>query len=117
MDEEGTSGQGFATTKPKKRLTQLEISVDEEPVSVPKMGPTKEKRPTMTPGQNVRRQTAPPQLGMLTSGFSINNYGSGTVANSDLGNIKDSIISNVGNNNSTNHFQRRPKKTRTGYGY
>ena len=65
----------------------------------------------MTPKhwENVRSQTAPSQLPSWTSRVFIANYGSGNVDNSDVGNNKDSNISNVGNNNSKNYFQRGPK--------
>ena len=68
---------------------------------------TKKKKPAITPRQNMRQQTAPPQFQMSTS---IHNHGSGTMSNSDVGNIKNSNISNVGNNNSKNYYQYRPKR-------
>lgn len=126
--EEGTSGQGFwadraGTTKARERLSHISEDEDDStgdedvPVSATTMGPTKKKKPAMNPKQNVRRQTAPPQLPGLISGVSINNYGSGTVFNRDVGNIKNATISNVGNNNSENYFQPRQKPTNAGYGY
>ena len=69
------------------------------------------KEPAMTPGQNLRRDTAPAQLPGLTPRVSIHNYGSGNVGNSDVGNIKNSFITDVGNNNSKNYYQARPKAT------
>jgi len=120
--DEGTSEQGFATNRAgwvKARLGRLnQISEDElgtdndVPVSLTTTRTTKEKRPAITPRQNVRQDTAPAQLPVSTSGVSVHNYGSGTVVNSDVGNIEDSTISNVGNDNSENHyFQPGPKPT------
>ena len=116
-----TSEQGFGTnragpTEARKGLSQIsdyELSTGNEdvPVSLITMSPTEEKKPAMTPKhlENVRSQTAPPQLPMSTSGVSIANYGPGNVDSRDVGNIKDSTISNVGNNNSKNYIQPRPK--------
>ena len=120
--EEWSSEQGFAAnraapTKARKRLSQIsdyELSTNEDvPVSVITMGPTKEMKPATTPKhrQNVRRETAPPQLPVSTSGVFIANYGPGKVDSRDVGNIKESTFSNVGNDNSENHFQPRPKPT------
>ena len=82
-------------TKTWKRLSQIsedELNTGNEdvPVSVTTLGPTKEKKPAMTPEQNVSQQMAPAQLSVSTSNISINNYGSETVARSDVGKIKDS---------------------------
>lgn len=116
--EEGNSRQGFATnrdgrTKARKRLSQIsEDKLKDDnwdvPGSVNTMGLTKEKKFVMFPGQNVRRDA---RLPVSISGVSINNYGSGIVVNRDVGNIQDSTISNVGNNNSENYFHPRPKPT------
>lgn len=117
--------------KPQEKKTTVDETLEDEestgndsesdsedvPVSVTTMGSTKKMKSAMTPKQNVRRQTAPPQLLVPTSGVSINNYGPGTVANNDVGNIRNSTISNVGNNNSKNYYRPRPKKTFPGYGY
>ena len=114
--EEGNSGQGFGTdrtgtTKARKRLSHDEERADtgNESEDVP----VKEKKPTKASKQNARRQTVPPQLAVpvATSGFYINNYGSGSVVSRDSGNITNSIISNVGNNNSRNYYQLRSKST------
>jgi len=78
-----------------------------EPVSA--KVPSKKKKPTMTPIQNMRSQTAPPQSSI--SGFSFNNTGTGTMSNRDVGNIYQSTISDVGNDNSVNYFQARRKPT------
>jgi len=110
--EEGTSGKGFgtnSTTKAKKRLSHDEERTDtgNDSEDVPVIT-TKKKKPTKTrtSKQNARRQTAPPQLAVPTSGVYINN-GSGTVVSRDTGNITNSIVSNVGNNNSRNYYRSK----------
>jgi len=118
--DEGTSEQGFATNgagwakaRTLSQISEDELGTDNDdvPVSFNTMGPTKEKRPAMTPRQKGRRDTAPAQLPVSTSGVSIHNHGSGTVVNKNIGNIEDSTISNVGNDNSENYFQPMPKPT------
>jgi hypothetical protein len=112
---DGTSGKGFGTnrtgtTKARKRLShdgdleRTDTGNDSEDVPVIT---TKKKKPTKTrtSKQNARRQTAPPQLAVPTSGVYISN-GSGTVVSRDTGNITNSIVSNVGNNNSRNYYHR-----------
>ena len=71
---------------------------------------TEEKKPDMAPKhwENVRPQTAPSRLRSSTSRVFIANYGSGNVDNNDVGNIKDSIISNT---DDKNYFQRGLKPT------
>jgi hypothetical protein len=101
----------------KARKKTVEISGDEDsdnediPVHEPVSAkvPSKKKKPTTTPIQNMRSQTAPPQSSI--SGFSFNNTGTGTMSNSDVGNIYHSTISDVGNDNSVNYFQPRRKPT------
>jgi len=118
--EKGTSGQGFAVNKAgwmKATLSQTsddELSPDNEdvPVSIATMGPTKEKKSAPSK-QSARQDTASAQLPVPISGVAINNYGSGNVANRDVGNIEGSIISNVGNNNSENHFPSQPRRKST----
>ena len=79
---------------------------------------SKEKKPTMTPRQNVRRVTAPAQLPVAISGLNIINHGPGNVDSSGVGNIENTSISNAGNNNSKNFYQHRPKPTSyDGYGH
>ena len=81
------------------------------PASVTTKGPAKKKKSAMAPGQNARQATAPAKLPMSLASPSINNYGSGTIESRDVGNIEDSTISNVGNNNSKNYYQPRPYAT------
>jgi hypothetical protein len=70
-------------------------------------------KPSMSPKQNVRRETAPPQL---FPDVSIINSGSGVTHNSGIGNIKNLVVSDVGNNNSKTYVQTRRKKTYDDYG-
>ena len=115
IDDDEGEGQGFATNRAgwmKARLDQmsedeLRIGNEDVPVSVTTMVPTKEMKSAKDPRpwQNERQQTAPAQL---TSGVSINNYSSGTVKSSDVGNIKGTTFSNMGNNNSENYFHWQP---------
>ena len=124
-----TSGKGFTTNRAgwvKDNLSHIsegELSSGSEdvPSSMTTMGPTtrRERKPTRAtttprPGQNARQQTLPPQPQASISlvGASISNHGSGNVTTKDSGNIKDTTISNVGNNNSENYFGTgRPKPT------
>jgi hypothetical protein len=63
---------------------------------------TKEKK---IPRQKMRRDMMPPaQLPLSISGVGINNYGSGTVDSSDVGNIKNSTLTNMSNNNFKNYY-------------
>ena len=93
------------------RISEDKLSTDNEDVSVgitsmpvesmedvklftPKpVYATKKKKPTMTTKQNVRRQTVSSLSTMLTLAASFNKYGLGTVASSNVGNIKNSEYS------------------------
>ena len=100
------------------KLSEKPANTDNEEVpvrvSATTMGPTKEKKPAMTPRQNrdVRRHTAPVQP-VSISGVSVHNHGPGNVYNSDVGNTKDSTVWNVGNDNSENYFQPMLKPTKS----
>ena len=107
---EGPSGHGLATNRADSRTDNEDV-----PDSINTMGPTKANKPTMTPRQNMRRDTVPPQFPVSTS-VSVNSYGPGKVTNNDVGNIKNSNFSNMGNNNSKNYYQPKPKSNYTGYG-
>ena len=123
--ENWTSELGFVLnragpTQARKRLGQITdhelITGNEDAlVSLITMSPTEEETPAVIPkhGENVRRQTAPSRLPVPTSGVFIANYGSGDVDSSDVGNIEDSYISNVGNNNSKNYSQPGPRSQST----
>ena len=121
---EATSAQGFATNQTRWKKDRLrEISEDELSTankdvraSATTTGPTKEWKPLTTPrpGQNAGRKTNPAKQAPISlGGVSVTNHGSGTVTTSlrDSG-YMGSINSNVGNNDSKNHFRPtgRPKK-------
>ena len=139
LDEESdvgerTSRQGFvknragprkATRKGRSQISEDELSTGNEDLAVSVITSTRPKKgkPANTPRPTNRRsQTVPSQKPAFTPNVStptvsINSYGPGTTTNTDIGNIKNSIISNVGNNNSRNYFQPMSRSTYDGYGY
>ena len=67
-------------------------------------GSFKKKEPAR---KNARRDTAPagpPQLPVRIGGLEIQNYGSGNVGSSNVGNLDGTSFYNVGNDNSKNYY-------------
>lgn len=58
--------------------------------------------------ETMESQSSPPSLQNMTRMFNtFNNTGSGVMINRNIGNIRNTTISNVGNNNSVNHHYHR----------
>ena len=100
-------GTGTVTTKDSGNITNSNISNVGNNNSENHYRPTgrfKKKKPTR---KNARRDTAPAgplQSPVRLGGLEIQNYGSGNVSSSNVGNLDGTSISNVGNDNSKNYY-------------
>ena len=105
MEERSSRTNNAAQSKTKKASTQAYD--DEENIPIGAKGPSnKKKKPVRvaTPKKKVKSTPLPPQSSI--SGFSFSN-GAGTMTNTGVGNIHNSTISDVGNDDSEKARRKR----------